>query len=379
MSKKRNFIYCFLIVTILFNLTIGFADTKVDELKKKKDSTTEEIKDKKEKIKALEGQTKDVSVEIEKLDKEMDLAVIELDKVKEDLKQLNINIEQTVKELEEAEENIDEKQDAFNSRLRVMYKNGNVGYLEVLLSSANIGDFLSRKEMIQSIANHDVDLLKYMKEQRNIIDKKNTELRAQRASVQASKSHLEKKEMDLAKATRSKENLMRGLEKDLKTAEIEHDNLNKLAKSIESEIVKRQRVTTPYSGGVMGWPVPGHTRVSSPFGNRIHPIFNTNKFHSGIDIPAPTGTNVVAASDGTVIYSGTLGGYGKTIMVDHGGGVVTLYGHNSSLTVGEGARVSRGSSIARVGSTGYSTGPHVHFEVRKNGSYVDPISWLRGN
>lgn len=379
MSKKRSFIYSFLVVVILFNFTVVFADTKVDELKKKKDSTTQEIEQKKKEMKALEGQTKDVSAEIEKLDKEMDLAVVELDKVKEDLKELNINIDKTVKELEEAEENIKEKQDVFNSRLKVMYKNGSVGYLEVLLSSANIGDFLSRKEMIQSIANHDVDLLKYMKEQRNIINKKNTELRAQRVSVEATRSQMEKREMDLAKATRSKENLMRGLEKDLNTAEKEHDNLNKLAKSIESEIVKRQRVTAPYSGGTMGWPVPGHTRISSPFGNRIHPIFNTNKFHSGIDIPAPTGTNVVAASDGTVIYSGTLGGYGKAIMVDHGGGVVTLYGHNSSLSVGEGARVSRGSVIARVGSTGYSTGPHVHFEVRKNGSYVDPISWLRGN
>ena len=379
MSKKRSFIYSFLVVVILFNFTVVFADAKVDELKKKKDSTTQEIEQKKKEMKALEGQTKDVSAEIEKLDKEMDLAVVELDKVKEDLKELNINIDKTVKELEEAEENIKEKQDVFNSRLKVMYKNGSVGYLEVLLSSANIGDFLSRKEMIQSIANHDVDLLKYMKEQRNIINKKNTELRAQRVSVEAIRSQMEKREMDLAKATRSKENLMRGLEKDLNTAEKEHDNLNKLAKSIESEIVKRQRVTAPYSGGTMGWPVPGHTRISSPFGNRIHPIFNTNKFHSGIDIPAPTGTNVVAASDGTVIYSGTLGGYGKAIMVDHGGGVVTLYGHNSSLSVGEGARVSRGSVIARVGSTGYSTGPHVHFEVRKNGSYVDPISWLRGN
>ena len=134
----------------------------------------------------------------------------------------------------------------------------------------------------------------------------------------------------------------------------------------------------PYSGGTMGWPVPGHTRISSPYGYRIHPVFKTRKLHTGIDIPAPSGTTVAAASDGTVIYSGTLGGYGKTIMIDHGGGVVTLYGHNSSLTVSEGTTVKRGNTIAKVGSTGISTGPHCHFEVRKNGGYVDPMPYLRG-
>lgn len=379
LKNKKNLLYCLLIVVILFNFTIAFADTKVDELKKKKDSTTQEIKEKEEKIKELKGKTRDVSAEIEELDKEMEIAANELEKVKEDLKQLNIDIGITKEKLDEAEKNIDEKQEAFNSRLRVMYKNGNVGYLEVLLSSENIGDFLSRKEMIQSIANHDVELMEYMREQRNIINKKSIELKGQRASVEATKIQMEKKEIDLAKATRSKEILMRELQKDLKVAENEHDSLNKLAKDIEAEIVKRQRVVEPYSGGSMGWPVPGHTRISSPFGNRIHPIFKTNKFHTGIDIPAPTGTSVVAASDGTVIYSGSLGGYGRTIMIDHGSGIVTLYAHNSSLSVSEGARVSRGSTIARVGSTGYSTGPHVHFEVRKNGSFVDPVSWLRGN
>src|SRR5699024_8819532 len=121
-------------------------------------------------------------------------------------------------------------------------------------------------------------------------------------------------------------------EKDMNEAEKQYDELNELAKNIDAEIVKRQRVEGPYSGGKMAWPVPGHSRISSPFGYRIHPIFKTNKLHTGIDIPAPKGTTVVAASDGTVIYSGTLGGYGKTIMIDHGGGIVTLYGHNSSLS-----------------------------------------------
>lgn len=377
MGRKRT-IYFLLALIFLFNCVYVFADNNLDQLKKKQKNAIQEMNEKKREMRNLQNETKDVTNQIEELDKKMDVAAVELEKVEKDLIQLNDDINVTMGELKEAEEKIEDKQDTFNSRLRVMYENGNVGYLEVLLSSTDIRDFLSRKQMIESIAEHDVDLIKYMKEQRNIIDKKKTELQAQRASVEVTRSKLESRKADLARVTRAKEDLMVGLEKDLKKAEEEYDKLNKLAKDIEYEIIKRQRVSGDYSGGTMGWPVPGHTRISSPFGYRVHPIFKTKKFHTGIDIPAPTGTTVVAAADGTVIYSGTLGGYGKTIMIDHGGGIVTLYAHNSSLSVSEGTQVKRGSKIARVGSTGYSTGPHTHFEVRKNGSYVEPTSWLKG-
>lgn len=379
MRQKKKSIYFILALVLLFNYALVFADNSLDELKKKQKNAIQQMDDTKKEIKNLETQTKDVSSQIEELDKEMDQAVVELEKVEKELDKLNEDINTTLKELEEAEEKIDGKQDTFNSRLRVMYKNGNVGYLEVLLAAANISDFLTRKDMVQSIVNHDVELIKYMKEQRDIIENKKTELQAKRASVEVARSKLQDRQNDLAKATRAKELLMTELQKDLKKAEEQYDKLNKLAKDIESEIVKRQRVDGPYSGGVMSWPVPGHTRISSPYGYRIHPVFKTKKLHTGIDIPASRGTNVIAAADGTVIYSGSLGGYGKTIMIDHGGGIVTLYGHNSSLVVSEGTEVKKGDTIAKIGSTGISTGPHCHFEVRKNGSYVDPIPWLKGN
>lgn len=379
LAQKKKGIYFILALVLFFNYALVFADNTLEDLKKQQKETQQELDKIEKEKKNLGNQMKDVESEIAKLDKQVSDATVELEKVEKDLKILNEDIDKTLEELEEAEEKIGDKQDTFNSRLRVMYKNGDVGYLEVLLAAANIGDFLSRKDMVQSIVNHDVELIKYMKDQRDIINNKKTELQAKRASVEVTRNKLDDRKQELARANRAKRLYMEELLQNDKILEEEEDKLIKFAKEIDSKIVKLQRVEGPYSGGVMSWPVPGHTRISSPYGYRIHPVFKTKKLHTGIDIPAPTGTNVIAANDGTIIYSGTLGGYGKTIMIDHGGGIVTLYGHNSSLVVSEGAQVKRGDTIAKIGSTGISTGPHCHFEVRKNGSYVDPMPYLKGD
>lgn len=135
-----------------------------------------------------------------------------------------------------------------------------------------------------------------------------------------------------------------------------------------------------YTGsGIFSWPVRGNYRISSYFGYRIHPIWRDRRLHTGIDIPAKTGTDVIAAEDGIVIFSGSRGGYGRTIIINHGGGISTLYAHNSSLVVSAGKEVKKGDVIAKIGSTGTSTGAHLHFEVRKNGTPVDPLSWFRVN
>lgn len=401
---------------LLASMVLSFGSTSfadnVKSLKKEQDGIKSEIKTTQEKIKRAQNESKSVEDQIEELDKKMNKASIELVKVEDELDSIQKSIEKNLKELKEAEEKLAEKQENFEARIKVMYMNGNVGYLELLLTSKDIEDFFSRKDMVQAIAEQDKELLTVMKEQKEIIEEKKVELEAQRASLSATKTKLESRKKDLQTATREKNVLMLRLQKNINEFEKEYDKLNDFAAGIEGKILKLQEEqrareeakrreaaakdsssssgsssnssnssssSGAYTGGRMAWPVPSASSVSSYFGYRIHPIFHTKKLHTGIDIPASSGSNVIAASGGTVIFAGWLGGYGNAIMVDHGGGIVTLYGHNSSLVSGVGQSVGKGTVIAKVGSTGNSTGPHSHFEVRQNGKYIDPLPWVRGN
>ncbi|MBK5251752.1 MAG: peptidoglycan DD-metalloendopeptidase family protein [Peptostreptococcaceae bacterium] len=232
--------------------------------------------------------------------------------------------------------------------------------------------------MVKKVYTHDVNLLKYMEEQKGIVAVKKMELETNKLRLVNSRSNKEAKAENLVV---SRGNLSR--EKDAlvqNKVELEKavDELNALAKKIEEEI-RRKQSDAEYAGGIMTWPAPGYTRITSMFGYRIHPILKTKKMHTGIDIGVPANSSIVAAQSGTVIAAGYNGGYGKIVMIDHGGGIVTLYAHNNTLLVKEGDKVAKGQAISKSGSTGLSTGPHLHFEVRENGEYVNPVPWVKGN
>ena len=377
MRKKRIVTYLLVLMIMSLSVVQAYAG-KIDNLKKNQKNVNQKITDTKNQIKTLEKQSEDVSKQIKDLDLKVDSATNDLEIVEVELVMLGHDIDRTTLELEEAEAALEDRKETFNQRLRVMYMNGNVGYLELLLTSENVKDFLNRKDMIQSITDHDKELIKFMKEQKDIVDNKKNELQGQRASVEVTKSKLESRRNDLIKVTREKEVLMSSLEQDIKAAEIAYDKATQEYKDLGAQILKLQQETGPYSGGKMLWPVPSSGRITSYYGYRIHPIFKSKKLHTGIDIGVPTGSSIVAASEGRVIHSDWLGSYGKAVLLDHGGGIVTLYAHNSTLTVKKGQWVERGNTIAKAGSTGNSTGPHLHFEVRKNGAYVDPLPWVKG-
>lgn len=368
-----------ILIFMLIFTTVSWANN--DELKKK-ERELEELKQQIESMdasidanKSLQNQTasniKKVSTSIKNLEKDIADLDLKIDNTEADIDLKTV-------ELADAEVKIGEKNEVLNARLRVMYKTGSVGYLEVLLGSEDFTDLLSRIDMVQRILAQDQDLLLFLKEQRDIINQKKTELEGVKVELLTLVTSKKDKQNALEKDLKSMIAYKEQLQKDQASLEELEDEMTGEANQLTS-VIKNLQLAATYVGGEMMWPVPGNYTISSPFGNRLHPISKTYKMHTGIDISCSRNSDVVAAQSGTVIYSGWYGGYGKVIILDHGGGYTTLYGHNDGLVGKVGQKVNKGDLIAKSGSTGYSTGPHCHFEVRVNGDYVDPEKYVKGN
>ncbi len=297
---------------------------------------------------------------------------------------LETEIATTETNLVKVEEEYERKEQLLKKRVVAIYEDGDTTYLDVLLSSKNILDFISNYYMLEQIVEFDSNLLDELDEKKQIIETK--------------KAEQEKRKMDL-KVARAKEGQMQILMENQKMLQEnyssklteEEKNLNAQIEQYkaEQEEIERQiqaaiqwsgNLAIQYTGGAMIWPVGVEgTYITSPYGNRLHPIQGVYRYHDGIDIGnAGYGAPVVAAADGVVTYTGVMGGYGNCVMINHGSGIVTLYGHGQEIKTTLGAVVKQGDIIMTVGSTGNSTGPHLHFEVRKNGLAVDPIPYLNG-
>ena len=275
----------------------------------------------------------------------------------------------------ELEGDIYDHNSSLNKRLRIMYATGDQSMLAVLLGSENFVDFLSNIEMVRRIHESDKAFLVELEEKLDEVEQNKAEaeridqmLKGQRDSLQERKDQLDADKESLAAAKRRVQEIRDKAAEDI-------DRLEKESKKIELELVNMTSKWGDYAGGAMAWPVIGP--ITSEFGMRVHPITGRYAMHTGIDIGVPTGTAVHAGADGIVYFSGwNSGGYGNLVMIDNGSGIVTLYAHNSSLAVSAGTVVHRGDIVAYAGSTGNSTGPHVHFEVRVNGSPQNPRGWL---
>lgn len=293
---------------------------------------------------------------------------------------LQNNISQLETEIAEAQANYDKQKKLLDDRLITVYESGTTEYLDVVLSSKSITDFLSSYYLISILTDSNMDFLDDIERQKKLIEEDQKELEEQKNQINTAKEEKEKASIILQNTKIQKDSYTAQLTDQEKKIQSEIDTyqteINQLEAEIQSLTTNNLIVNPNYVGGIMLWPLPGYTRLSSTFKMREHPITGVYKLHSGIDIPAPKGTNVLAANDGVVVKAGRNTAYGNMVMIDHGGGVLTLYGHGSEITVTLGQTVKKGDVILKVGSTGYSTGNHLHFEIRINGSPVNPLPYV---
>lgn len=347
MKKKINICALILVLVVSFSaVSISYATS---------------VSDKQNELQDVNKEKNDASAELKELEKDIRSKLA-------DVQELNASLDAKEREFQVAETKLEEtkhkmvvREDGLNERLRVMYKNGSVGFLDVLLGSNSISEFISNVEMLKKIYANDMEILKSLKAEHKVIEKQKKELNAQKIALREEKENAEK--------------LKNSLEQDKAKLEAQIDELNAEADRIKDEIYNMQDHTAIYEGGQFKWPTTS-TYITSPFGFRMHPVLGVWKGHTGVDIGVSSGSPVYAAASGKVIVAQWYGGYGYAVVIDHGSGLSTLYGHNSSLKVSVGQAVSKGDVVALSGSTGISTGPHLHFEVRESGNYVDPMKYF---
>ena len=372
MSRKGRLIIVLLLIAL--SMQSVFAAGK---LKNKKNTIDKEINKKKTEINIKQKKSTSIYNNIVRYGNDISSLNSSISKLNKDIEATEIKISEKNIELEDANQRLKENDALFRKRLRSMYINSDDNYITVLLSAKSLDDYLSRKNMVQKMAQRDKNLINSIEtEVDNIVNIK-TSLENLKASQEENKEKLSSKKNEVAKLKNEQEQQFNILKNDIEQAKKSLAKLEKDSKNIGAQILKLQSNTKKFVGGKLGWPLPGHYKISSGYGRRSHPIFKVSRLHTGIDIPAPSGTNIVAAADGTVIFSGRYAGYGNLILVDHGGKIVTGYAHCSRLLKSKGAKVTKGQAIAKVGSTGFSTGPHLHFEVRKNGNFTNPVGWVK--
>lgn len=368
--------------TAAYSKTLQQLQQEKKELEQKKANVKESLSDNAEKQKAI-------SDEIAQLDQFVTEVENELARVESELSDTNARLVESEAMLEEATKAKESQLDTFSQRVRYIYENGNIGYLQVILAAEDFSDFIVRMQYVNDIMSYDKTTLEKLKENESIIEIKTAEIETEKKQVEALVKEQQEKASELEIKMAEKQEVYNSYRLDAAKYEQELASWNAASKEIESLIAKATAPvatstrastagagTVSYTGGQFQWPVPGRSYISSGYGYRSRPIGSGSEFHTGYDIPAAYGSNIVAAEAGTVITARYVNGYGYTVMINHGNGLVTLYGHNSSLNVSEGQSVSRGQTIAFAGSTGNSTGNHCHFEVRRNGSHTSPRPFL---
>ena len=374
--------------------------SQIDELKEQRNVIRAQRQEKQAIVEALEAEKAGVVAQKQAMDERNMYTLQQIQLNNQEIELYDEMIAEKAAELEEAQRLEDEQLERYRARVRAMEENGGYNILAIISKSDSFSDMLTAMDDVGEIMESDRQL-----EDAYIAARENTEsVKADyentRSELEELKAQLKAEQEELEKDIEEAIQIILDLENDLENRQAEYDaimaaedaanaTIDKLVAELEAQRAAEAAAAAAAAGGSSGggsanasgsflWPVASYVYVSSRFGLRVHPITGKTKSHTGIDIASNQGTAVYASDGGTVTLAGWNGGYGNCIMIDHGNGYVTLYGHLSSISVSVGQTVSQGATIGAVGSTGNSTGPHLHFEVLKNGTRIDPEQFFSG-
>ena len=366
------------LVVLLVAGVIGTAlADEIDKKQRQLQSIQQEMTVQQNRATQAQQQVDSVTNQLRTIQVDLETAAGEYNTILSKLAATEQQIEVNTELLAKVEKNLAERSQILNKRMRDIYKNGQVNYLDVLLGATDFTDFTTRADLLKRVVNQDLSLVAQVKAERELVVQKRAELERDKVAIAELKEQAAAKKLVIEARRDEREQVLDSAVNERDTAERAYQELMDTSRQIEQMIRSIQsggQAGTAGGSGALVWPAAGP--ITSPFGWRTHPIFGTQRYHSGIDIGADYGDPISAADSGTVIFSGWMGGYGKAIIIDHGGGISTLYAHNSELLVEVGYRVQKGQLISRCGTTGYSTGPHLHFEVREDGTPVSPMGYL---
>lgn len=374
---KKIVIAITLITVLLFCNSITFADNLTDlinqqnELQNQKSEADSKLGIVQEELSANMQQ-------VENLSQSMSKYQIQIDEWGKQIDELNVSINEIQEKLDIAQKDYDEQEKLLETRLVTMYEAGDTSFLDFILSSNNIVDFISNYYLMAELTNYDEDLLDKIEREKSQIEHNKKMLETKQNEYNTIKANYEKKKIILYNTKVLRDEAASKLTQEETELSAKIDEYRNQILAIEEEIsqITKANLDTQYIGGEMAWPVPGYTRITSNYGMRTHPITGIYKLHTGVDLGAPMGANFVAANDGIITKAGYNGAYGNMVIIDHGGGISTLYAHGSEILVTVGQTVKKGDIILKVGSTGYSTGAHAHFEVIVNGQVVNPLPYI---
>ena len=354
-------------------------NTEINILQDKKTDIQRKVQESQENLEIVDAELTQNLKQVQKMDETIAENQKTLDEVNLKVTELSKAINEIEKSLKLITAKYNSQKSLLDQRLIAMYEMDETTYLDYMLTSSNLSDFLSTYYLVTELTAYDIDLLETVKKEKKEIENSKSQIEENKKHLEEQRKVQVKTQVVLENSKLIRQNYIAKLSDEERQLQNQIDDYNAQVAQIEKEILDlalKSSFGENYTGGKMIWPIENHYNITSPYAMRVHPITKVYKLHTGIDISAPMGTNFQSAAHGMVIKAEYNRAYGNMVIVDHGGGVQTLYAHGSSIEVQVGQVVNAGDTVIKVGSTGYSTGPHAHFEIRINGQTVNPLEYV---